>query len=233
MPSLALGAAETSLLELTAAYAALAAGGVRRAPVLVTSVTSADGARLWTPADTPMRVVSPAAAYLVTHALERVAAEGTARGIRARGLRGAIAGKTGTTDETRDAWFVGYTPDLVVGVWVGHDDGSPTGLTGAAGALPVWVEFMRARTGAKAFPVPDGIVWREVDPATGRLADDRCPERRRVPFLAGTEPTAPCGAHPPRWTRITDDVEDAGRALGRGVEEGGRRLGRWLRDLFR
>src|SRR3989454_12031279 len=89
-------------------------------------------------------VIDPGVAYLVTHLLEGVVDRGTGRPAREAGLTGSAAGKTGTTDDTRDAWFVGFTPEVVAGVWVGLDGGGPTGLTGARGALPIWTDFVRA-----------------------------------------------------------------------------------------
>jgi len=198
VPSLALGAGETSLLELTAAYGVIAAGGVKRPPTLVVAVTSADGELLYVAPTESEQVIAPGVAYLVTELLERVVDEGTAAGARRAGLRGAFAGKTGTTDDTRDAWFVGFSPDLVAGVWVGRDEGGKTGLTGATGALPIWTEFMRSvqrRYLDRTFYVPPDIVWRDVDPQTGELVTAYCPTRRRLPFLQGTEPVIGCTLH--------------------------------------
>src|SRR5436190_1246617 len=143
VPALALGVAETSLLELTAAYGVFARGGVRRPPTLVVAVASADGETLYAAPPEEERVLAPGVAYLVTHLLEGVIDRGTGRPAREAGLTGSAAGKTGTTDDTRDAWFVGFTPEVVAGVWVGLDGGGPTGLTGAQGALPIWTDFVR------------------------------------------------------------------------------------------
>jgi penicillin-binding protein 1B len=232
VPALALGAAETSLLELTSAYAVFAAGGVRRPPTLVVAVVSPAGETLYAAPPDETRVVEPGVAYLVTHLLEQVIDVGTGRGAREAGLRGPAAGKTGTTDDTRDAWFIGFTPEVVAGVWVGIDAGGATGFTGAQAALPIWTEFVRAGAGpgvAQGFPVPGDIVWRDVDPASGALATDDCDDRRREPFLAGTEPLEPCPIHRPVWAEIGDGVRDGGRAVGRG----GRRLFGWFGRLFR
>src|SRR5262249_3387256 len=176
--------------------------GVRRTPSLVVAVTSATAETLYAASQDEQRVLQPGVAYLVTHLLERVIEVGTARGARDAGLRGAAAGKTGTTDDTRDAWFVGFTPQLVTGVWVGYDLGGAPGLTGARGALPIWVDFMNAVAPpdpARGFPVPDDIVWRDVDPLSGDLATATCPESRHEPFLAGTEPHERCTEHRPVW----------------------------------
>ncbi|MGH3055778.1 MAG: penicillin-binding transpeptidase domain-containing protein, partial [Gaiellaceae bacterium] len=195
VPALALGAAETSVLELTAAYGVFASGGLRRPPALVVAIASGTGERLYAAQAAEERVLHPAVAYLVTHLLQAVIDTGTGRPARTAGLEGMAAGKTGTTDDTRDAWFIGYTSDVVAGVWVGLDSGGPTGLTGAQGALPIWTEFVRAVAASDApreFPVPDGIVWRDVDPTSGGLATSGCPDVRREPFLAGTQPHQPC-----------------------------------------
>ena len=236
VPSLALGVAETSLLELTAAYGVFASGGVKRPAALVVAVGSATGELLYAAPATEERVLEPAVAYLVTHLLEGVIDTGTGRPARAAGLTGAAAGKTGTTDDTRDAWFVGYTPDVVAGGWVGLDGGGATGLTGAQGALPIWTDFVRAVSGPDApreFPVPEGVVWRDVDPMSGGLATSGCPDVRREPFLVGTEPREPCPLHRPVWTALGDEIGGAVRGGGRAVGETGRRLRDWFGRLFR
>jgi penicillin-binding protein 1B len=232
VPALALGAAETSLIELTAAYGVFASGGVLRPATLVLAVTSAASQVVYAAPPDERRVLAPEVAYLMTHLLARVVDAGTGQPARASGLTGAAAGKTGTTDETRDSWFIGFTPALVAGVWVGCDDGRPTGFTGARAALPVWTDFIRAATspgGAADFVVPPGIVWRHVDPASGDLAGAACPESRAVPFIAGTEPQAPCAMHRSVGVALRQQVEGAGRTLGQGR----RRLGTWLGRLFR
>ena len=236
VPALALGVAETSLLELTAAYGVFASGGVRRPPTLVVAVASADGETLYAAPPEEEHVIDPGVAYLVTHLLEGVVDRGTGRPAREAGLTGSAAGKTGTTDDTRDAWFVGFTPEVVAGVWVGLDGGGPTGLTGAQGALPIWTDFVRATSGEASeqdFPVPDDIVWREVDPASGELATAGCPESRHEPFLAGTEPTEPCRLHREVWTAVGEEIGGAVRGGGRAIGSTGRRLSDWFRRLFR
>jgi penicillin-binding protein 1A len=232
VPALALGVAETTLLELTGAYSVFAAGGVLRRPTLVSAVTTPSGELLHAASLTEHRVLSPGVAYVMTHLLSRVVDVGTGRGAREAGLVGPAAGKTGTTDKERDAWFVGYTPDLVAGVWVGLDGNSRLGMTGARAALPLWTDFVKSATAPDArrrFPVPDDVVWRDVDPASGELAVAYCPQVRRVPFVVGTEPAVPCSIHRPRWDEVADDVEEAGRA----VEEGARRLRDWFGRIFR
>ena len=236
VPSLALGVAETSLLDLTAAYGVFASGGVKRAPDLVVAVTSSAGETLYAARSEETRVLDPGAAYLVTHLLERVVDAGTARTARRTGIEGTAAGKTGTTDDTRDAWFIGFTPEVIAGVWVGFDDGGPTGLTGAEGALPIWIDFVRATAGpaaARPFEVPDDIVWRDVDPSSGLLATSGCPEVRREPFLAGTEPQRLCDRHRAAWAAVGEGVGDVLRGGGRAIGAGGRRVFGWVGRLFR
>jgi penicillin-binding protein 1B len=143
-------------------------------------------------------VLHPATAYLVTNFLEGVFERGTARSARKAGFQWRAAGKTGTTDEAKDAWFAGYAPDLLVVVWVGYDDNHPLGLTGAQAALPIWVEFMkealRGRPSQEFLP-PPGVVRVTVDPTSGGLATERCPARVTEVFIAGSEPQQLCPLH--------------------------------------
>ncbi|MGE5849036.1 MAG: transglycosylase domain-containing protein, partial [Candidatus Methylomirabilota bacterium] len=144
VPSLALGTSEVTLLEITAAYATLANGGVRAVPTTLAAESAPQGALAVEPIPPPVRVVSAESVFLINHLLRGVMRHGTGRASARWGLSGISAGKTGTTGGLRDAWFVGYTPDLVVGVWVGLDDDSPVGLTGAQAALPIWAAVMQA-----------------------------------------------------------------------------------------
>jgi membrane carboxypeptidase/penicillin-binding protein len=133
----------------------------------------------------------------MTSLLEGVVNSGTATGARALGVGGSIAGKTGTTNDGRDAWFVGYSSRLLAAVWVGFDGGESHGLSGAEAALPIWSEFMRQAIDTypqPAFTVPAGIAFADVDLDNGLLANRFCPRVARETFLAGTEP-APCHEH--------------------------------------
>ena len=236
VPALALGVGETSLIELTGAYAVFAAGGMLRPPTLVSAVTSSSGDTLYAATRSERRVLTPGTAYLMTHLLERVVDVGTGRGAREAGLDGPAAGKTGTTDQERDAWFVGFTPDVVAGVWVGLDGNSRLGMTGARAALPNWTDFVKASARPdpeRRFAVPDDVVWRDVDPASGELATGYCPQVRRAPFLVGSEPAEQCRMHRPTWQDVGDDVEEAVREGGRAVEGGARRLRDWFGRIFR
>jgi penicillin-binding protein 1B len=197
LPSLALGAQEVTPLELATAYATLATLGRRVQPQIVERIESRNhkGRDLQPPAPRP--AVSPQAAYLVDDVLRGVLTRGTAASASALGFRGDAAGKTGTTDDTRDAWFVGFTPEILALVWVGYDDNAKTGLTGAVGALPIWVDLMmhsQHRWGHATFQEPPGMLHAVVDPETGELAMEGCPERVEEIFAAGTEP-AECTLH--------------------------------------
>src|SRR5262249_15338811 len=178
LPALALGAQEVPPLEVATAYGTLATLGQRTSPRIIREVVARDGRTLEMHAPEIKKVVRPAAAFLVDDILRGVLTKGTAASSSSLGFRGDAAGKTGTTDDTRDAWFVGFTPEILTLVWVGYDDNARTGLTGAAGALPIWVDVMmgsRHRWAGSSFPEPPGISRVEIDPVTGGLAVDGCP----------------------------------------------------------
>jgi len=173
VPSLALGTSEVTLLEITSAYATLSNAGVRVVP---TTLVSASGPAL-APLPASYRAVSAESAFLITHLLRGVMRRGTGAGSAAWGLQETTAGKTGTTDGLRDAWFVGYTPSLVIGVWVGVDDGTPLGLTGSQAALPIWGPIMQAavrQAPPPDFTPPPGVVIAQIDRATGRRVSFWC-----------------------------------------------------------
>lgn len=195
--SIALGSASVSLLEITSAYGGLANGGVVVKPVALTNLVRESGDTLWSPLLDRHQAVSAQGAYLATSLLKGVLDRGTGAKARVWGLRGPVAGKTGTTDGYRDAWFVGYTPELVIGVWVGFDDERAIRLTGSQAALPIWVDVARRLIPADSqdFAVPSGIVSRTIDPRTGQLATAQCPERVTEVFLEGTEPSVYCEVH--------------------------------------
>ena len=198
VPAAALGTFEATPLEMARSYLPLVNGGVRpTGAIAVRAVRDRDGAL--DPIDTaePVAVITPAEAYLVTSLLEGVIASGTGASARALGVSGAIAGKTGTTNDGRDAWFIGYAPRLLAVVWVGFDGGDAHGLSGAEAALPIWADFMRQALDAypqPGFPVPTGIAFAEVDLTNGQLANRFCPRIARETFLTGTEPP-PCQEH--------------------------------------
>jgi len=209
VPSLALGSSEVTLLEITGVYAALANRGMRATPTTLALGDHPAGTRPSAPAPAATQAVSAESAFLVTHLLRGVMRQGTGKASARWGLSDVTAGKSGTTDGLRDAWFVGYTPDLAVGVWVGRDDGSPLGLGGAEAALPIWAVTMAAavrQTPPSPFTPPTGVVLVSVDRDTGKSASFWCDRGLTVEeaFRVGTEPSAGCGG---------GALVDAGRGL--------------------
>ena len=188
-PALALGTTEVTPLQIATAYAVFANGGRRINPTVVERTIAADDTN---------QIIKPATAFMITDMLEGVIDHGTAHAARGAIKNTAIAGKTGTS---RDGWFVGYTPNLVCAVWIGFDDNKQLGLTGAAAALPVWTEFMKAAVdlrpelGGSSFDRPDGIAIVEIDPETEGLATGKCPMHERVALLTTQAPTSECFRH--------------------------------------
>jgi penicillin-binding protein 1B len=199
-PAVALGSFEATPFEMATAYNVIANGGLKVEPVTLLQVADENGRVLEQHhAAVPERVVREESAFLVTDMLRSVLVEGTAASARGLGLTVEAAGKTGTTNDYRDAWFAGFTPDLLCVVWVGFDDNTPVGLSGTRAALPIWVDFMKGALGGQKptpFPEPpEGIVFVEIDKETGLLARPSCPQVRAEAFVAGTEPREPCFAH--------------------------------------
>jgi penicillin-binding protein 1B len=198
VPAVVLGAFEVTPLELARAYAPFANGGTRiGVPSTIHAVVDAGGSVVALAREPRTAVLSPAEAYLMTSALAGVLNSGTGASARALGVTGDAAGKTGTTNDARDAWFVGYAGGLLAIVWVGFDDNAALGLSGAQAALPIWADFMKQATaayGTRTFVVPDGITVAEIDPTNGRLANRSCPTVKPETFLSGSEPP-PCTDH--------------------------------------
>lgn len=228
-PSTLLGSAEVVPLELVAAYAPFTNGGHRVEPRIVTRVEAPDGAVLWQPETSePESVIDPGVAYLVRDAMRDVVdGGGTGWRVRQAGYRGPVAGKTGTTDEARDAWFVGVTPDLVAGVWLGFDE-PKTIVPGASGgnlAAPVWGRLMRAYEQEAAPPGrswtrPTGVIEALVDTSTGHRATRHCPEEvvETELFLVGTDPALQCPRHTAGFfDRVLGGVKEL---FGIGRDEG-------------
>ena len=189
--SLALGTSEVSLLNLTAAYAPFARGGQWIEPFGVLEVTDHNDRIIWNVRPQKRLVMTREAAAIVTNMLEGVILEGTGR--QARILPGAIAGKTGTTNNYRDALFIGFSPAVTTGVWVGRDSGGTMGNeeTGAKAALPIWIQFMQsalAEGGSPSFDTPDNVVNVKMNPYTGRRERDDSNESVSALFKIGTEP---------------------------------------------
>ncbi|HEY7539060.1 MAG TPA: PBP1A family penicillin-binding protein [Methylomirabilota bacterium] len=214
VPAMALGAFEVTPLELARAYLPLANGGMRPAAVsTIRTVQFGDDEVKPSSAEEPARVVSPAEAWLVTSLLRGVVTKGTGSAVHSSGLPDVVAGKTGTTNDGRDAWFVGYTPKLLALVWVGLDSGEPHGMSGARAALPIWIDFMKQAVDAYPqpdFEAPSGIVFADVDVTNGKRAARACPVVAREAFLVGTEPPL-CDEHRGvidhvvnGWNRLTE-----------------------------
>ena len=197
-PSIALGVFEATPYEVATAYTLFANNG-RLLPLRhIQTVTSGGKNVTKTPAGQPRQVARPDTTYLVTDMMRSVINEGTGNGVRTAGFTLDAAGKTGTTNDLRDAWFVGFTPELLTVVWVGFDDNQPVGLSGSQAALPIWTQFMtRALAGHRneTFSTPAEISFADIDADTGRLATPGCPRTRHEPFVAGTEPTVLCELH--------------------------------------
>ncbi len=200
VPAVALGAVEVSPLELVTAYAPFANGGWRVQPQLVRRVETRTGEVIWRGSAVREQVMDARDAFQVTSMLRSVVDEGTGRAVRAMGVTGPVAGKTGTTNDGTDVWFVGYTPTLVAGFWFGYDQPRPMGgsVNGGRYAAPAWADFYRAgwRERDGSWRAPEGLVAVDIDPATGRLAGEWCHERQREWFKAGSEPTDVCGEEP-------------------------------------
>jgi 1A family penicillin-binding protein len=198
--SLALGSGEVTLHDLVSAYAPFANGGMR--PQSRTILRIYDRQRQsWT--ETPPAIalaLSPATAFVTTQMLKDVLTYGTAKTLKSFMLQQQAAGKTGTTDDYRDAWFIGYTPQIITGVWVGYDKPRPggPGFTGGAVCAPIWGRFMRGALAGKPvvdFPKPDTVVSVLIDPTTNELATPLCPVQREEFYIMDTQPTKPCEKH--------------------------------------
>jgi penicillin-binding protein 1B len=222
-PSLALGASEVSPLELTRAFGVLAAEGFK--PELKS---------VYGEPTEGMQVYDPAETYLVTSALRGAVERGTGNGIRTRGFRGDVAAKSGTTNDFRDGWFVGYTPSLVVAVWVGFDHGKRLELPGAGVALPIFADFLTEAAGtngrsgpwgSEGFSYPSGLEMVDVDPVTGLRGGWGCRGEPEL-FLRGTAPDLSC-----RGFRVGERLRIDDRTLRLLLEEGGEELARLFRRL--
>ena len=189
-PAMALGTSEATPLQIASAYTAFAANGTRTTPVAIDRVTTGKGITIAQPTAQKNEVLRPEIAYVMSSFMKDVVNRGTGAPIRARGFKFNVAGKTGTS---RDGWFAGFTPNLVCVVWVGFDDGSQLGLTGAASALPIWADFMSAALTTHPewtgdWQMPEGVQQTEIDPATGQLAKVDTVTKRTELFINGTSP---------------------------------------------
>ncbi|UCF86118.1 MAG: transglycosylase domain-containing protein, partial [Desulfobacteraceae bacterium] len=198
-PSLSLGAFEVIPLELARAYCAFASEGVLPYPLSLKEVVDENGKVLERKHMTIERVTSPAKAFIMSSMLRNVVREGTARSLSKMGIAFPVAGKTGTTNNFRDGWFVGYTPDILALVWVGFDDGESIHVTGSAATLPIWADLMKAIphcVSGEWFTMPPEVVKRSLCLQTGQLAvKNGCPHQVEEFFLSDNIPTTRCMAH--------------------------------------
>jgi penicillin-binding protein 1B len=197
-PSIALGVFEATPFEIATAYTIFPNLGTVRPLRHILKIESGGKNLTKTSSSAINHIARPDTTFLVTNMMRSVIDEGTGAGVRAAGFTRDAAGKTGTTNDLRDAWFVGFTPTLLTVVWVGFDENQPLGLSGAQAALPIWTGFMiRALAGTPSMPfeAPDGISFVDIDADTGQLAVPACPHVIREAFLAGSEPTQACARH--------------------------------------
>ncbi len=198
LASLALGSFELTPMELARAYAVLGNDGQKPFLLSLKEIVAENGDILERRHIDFSSVTSPAKAFLITSLLEGVMERGTAKGLKRLGIDFRCAGETGTTNEFRDSWFAGYTTDLLALVWVGYDDNSPTGLTGAQGAAIIWARFMnlmRPWIQPQEFDAPPGIVEETICQDSGQLATAQCKERKLEDFLSELRPNGCCTIH--------------------------------------
>jgi penicillin-binding protein 1B len=222
-PSIALGVFEATPYEIATAYTIFPNLGSVRPLKHLLKITSGGKDVTKKTTDKLRPIARPATTYLVLDMMRSVLNFGTAAPARSMGFTLDAAGKTGTTNDQRDAWFVGFTPELLTVVWVGLDDNQPLGLTGAQAALPIWTEFMtRALTGRGNvdFEVPEGVSFADIDVTTGKLATPTCPRVVHSAFLTGTEPTEICELHQPGRAAEAGQPSQAGGAGGAGQAGG-------------
>jgi membrane carboxypeptidase/penicillin-binding protein len=236
VPAIALGALEVTPLELVTAYVPFANGGVRVTPRLVARIEAPDGKVLWSSEIETQPVMDPREAYELTSMLRAVVDYGSGRAIRDYGITAPVAGKTGTTNEGTDVWFIGYTPTLVAGIWFGYDQRRPINGGSASGgriAAPAWADFYRQgwrEPRGSTWRVPENMVARVIDPQTGELANEWCPARQLEWFRPGHEPVEQCREHssPPLWY-----VEEPGDVHEHEPESPTSRDEPWMRDVRR
>ena len=200
-PSMLLGAGSLTPLEVAGMYQTLANGGFNTPLRGIRSVLTAEGEPLKRYPFQIQQRFDPGAIYLLQNAMQRVMREGTGRSVYSQ-LPASLnlAGKTGTSNDSRDSWFAGFSQDLLTVVWLGRDDNGKTPLTGATGALQVWSGFMRKADPLPLdMPLPDNVIQAWIDPRTGEGSDPSCPQARQMPYIRGSEPAAgaACGAPAP------------------------------------
>jgi len=198
-PSIVLGGIEVSPLQLAEAYSIIAADGMDVHPYAVTAVVDQNGKVMEGHQLEAEQAISPQLAYMMQFMLEQVINHGTGAGARTiYGFRRPAAGKTGTTNDAKDAWFAGFTPNLLTVVWTGFDQKEILGRTGAEASLPAWTAYMKAATASRPpldFVMPSGLVQETVDPTTGYKATPFCPVRTVGVFPQEAAPSQPCPFH--------------------------------------
>ena len=240
-PAVALGAIDVTPIELVRAYAPFANGGFRVRPRLVKRIESREGDVLWSGETAPLeRVIDPRDAYQLTSMLRAVVDYGTGRPVRDWGARGMIAGKTGTTNNGTDVWFVGYTPNLVAAVWFGYDDPHSLSYDASGGRLaaPAWADFYtqgwKEIVTEGAWEAPPGLDEAVmIDPTTGWIAGDWCPARKLEYFKPGTGPRTECMEHgyeEPIWASEQPEWE---RQVEKRADDLGKKIGKALGRIFR
>ncbi len=192
-PAIALGVDEVSMRELVSAYSTFANLGSRVEPYLIEKIESQGGKELYTTQVQKTDVMDPAVAFVVNSLMRGVVMRGTAAALNRSGL-GNVAGKTGTTSNYRDAWFVGYVPDLLTAAWVGFDDGSPLRMSSGEAVLPIWADYMsKTKHSSDELSPPQGVTMAQVDWTSGRIWQDGCGPQITQAYLSGTEPRDACG----------------------------------------
>jgi penicillin-binding protein 1B len=197
-PSIVLGGIEVAPMQVAKAYAILANEGLEVPPYAVTAVVDQKNQVIEGHELAAAQVLSPDLAYTMDFMLEQVINHGTGEGARKLGFTRPAAGKTGTTNDSMDAWFAGFTPNLLTVVWTGFDQKEALGLTGAEASLPAWTAFMKAATAPRPaldFDVPPGVVLADVDPLTGYLSGPNCPVKMEGVFPKAMAPTQTCPFH--------------------------------------
>ena len=212
-PAMAIGAYDATPLEMAGAYTVFANGGMRLEPWMLASVRTTTGDVIADYSHDSKQILDPRVAYLTTSLMENVIDHGTGAGVRARGFLAPAAGKTGTS---HDAWFAGYTTNLLCIVWLGNDDYTDVNIEGAHAAAPIWAEFMKKAvqlpqySDTNQFTPPEGVDIVSIDKVSSLLSDATCPESFNAAFLAGTAPTENCD-HPAEHRSLLQKIFGTGK----------------------
>ncbi len=239
VPSAALGALEVTPMELVTAYAPFANGGWRVTPRLVRRIQTADGQVLWSSDNQHERVMDPRDAYQITSMLQAVVNYGTGTVIRDLGVEGLVAGKTGTTNDGTDVWFMGYTPTVVAGFWFGYDTPKSIGYNASGGTLaaPAWADFYTngwdEPNPPNAWDPPAGMVPATIDARTGYLATEWCPITQREYFKPGTVPTTPCPVHSAPPEPVPDTTASPIQQVPDAIAKVGKGIGGFFKRIFK